>query len=172
MRSKRERFCMNPAVAEWVKKAEGDFITAGREIRARKSPNYDAVCFHCQQCAEKYMKAVLQASDRHIPKIHDLIEIMALCLPVDPTFEMLRADLIALDRYSVRKGRRQSRVSGGKGRAGIYSTETWDRVVLFFDYLLLTALHLSQSSRWQSNASGSFFISSTVTSSNRFSGTA
>lgn len=93
---------MNPAVAEWVKKAEGDFSTAGREIRARKSPNYDAVCFHCQQCAEKYMKAVLQASDRHIPKIHDLIEIMALCLPVDPTFEMLRADLIALDRYSVR----------------------------------------------------------------------
>jgi len=33
---------MNPAVAEWVAKAEGDFLTAGRELRARKSPNYDA----------------------------------------------------------------------------------------------------------------------------------
>ncbi|MGB9775425.1 MAG: DNA-binding protein, partial [Anaerolineae bacterium] len=22
-------------------------------MRARKAPNYDAVCFHCQQCAEK-----------------------------------------------------------------------------------------------------------------------
>jgi hypothetical protein len=40
---------MNPAVAEWVSKAEGDFVTAGREMRARKSPNYDAVCFHSQQ---------------------------------------------------------------------------------------------------------------------------
>jgi len=92
---------MNPVVAEWVSKAEGDFLTAGREIRARKSPNYDAVCFHCQQCAEKYLKAVLQANDKHIPKIHNLIEIMALCLQVDSTFEMLRADLIALERYSV-----------------------------------------------------------------------
>jgi HEPN domain-containing protein len=93
---------MNPAVDEWVSKAEGDFLTAGREMQARKSPNYDAVCFHCQQCAEKYLKAVLQANDKHIPKIHNLIEIMALCLPLDSTFEMLRADLVALERYSVR----------------------------------------------------------------------
>jgi len=28
---------MNPAVAEWVAKAEGDFITASRELRVRKS---------------------------------------------------------------------------------------------------------------------------------------
>jgi len=93
---------MNPAVAEWVSKAEGDFVTAGRELRARKSPNYDAVCFHCQQCAEKYLKAVLQVNDKHIPKIHNLIELMALCLQIDSTFEMLRADLIVMERYSVR----------------------------------------------------------------------
>ena len=93
---------MNPAVAEWVSKAEGDFLTAGREIRARKSPNYDAVCFHCQKCAEEYLKAILQASGKHTPKIHNLVELMALCLHVDETFEMLRADLIAMERYSVR----------------------------------------------------------------------
>jgi hypothetical protein len=29
---------MNPAVAEWVSKAEGDFITAGREGCARIRP--------------------------------------------------------------------------------------------------------------------------------------
>jgi hypothetical protein len=37
---------MKLTTAEWMKKAEGDFLTAGRELRARKSPNYDAVCFH------------------------------------------------------------------------------------------------------------------------------
>jgi HEPN domain-containing protein len=58
---------MNPAVAEWVSKAEGDFITAGRELRARKTPNYDAVCFHSQQSAEKYLKVILQANNIHIP---------------------------------------------------------------------------------------------------------
>ncbi len=48
---------------EWIDKAEGDFATASREIRVRKSPNYDAVCFHAQQCAEKYLKALLQESE-------------------------------------------------------------------------------------------------------------
>jgi len=93
---------MNRAVAEWVAKAEGDFATAGREIRARKSPNYDAVCFHSQQCAEKYLKAVLQASSKHIPKIHFLLELVALILKIDTSYELLRADLEALEDYSVR----------------------------------------------------------------------
>ena len=93
---------MKPATAEWVSKAEGDFLTASRELRARKSPNYDAVCFHAQQCAEKYLKAVLQENDRHIPKIHNLIELMLLCEEIDSSFEMLRADLLTMERYAVR----------------------------------------------------------------------
>ncbi|MBI5351276.1 MAG: HEPN domain-containing protein [Chloroflexi bacterium] len=92
---------MNPAVAEWVEKAEGDFATAGRELRARKNPNYDAVCFHCQQCAEKYLKAVLQANNIRIPKIHYLLELLALDLKLDTSYEFLRADLETLEDYAV-----------------------------------------------------------------------
>lgn len=47
---------MNDGVREWVEKAEGDFCTALREYRARKNRNHDAVCFHAQQCVEKYLK--------------------------------------------------------------------------------------------------------------------
>ena len=93
---------MKSPTVEWVTKAEGDFATAGRELRARKSPNYDAVCFHCQQCAEKYLKAVLQENGKHIPKIHNLIELMLLCEEIDSSFEMLRADLVTMERYAVR----------------------------------------------------------------------
>jgi HEPN domain-containing protein len=93
---------MKPTTAEWVNKAEGDYVTAGRELRARKSPNYDAVCFHTQQCAEKYLKAVLQENEKHIPKIHNLIELMLLCEKSDSSFEMLRADLVTMERFSVR----------------------------------------------------------------------
>ena len=50
---------MKPLTKEWVKKAERDFTSANREWRARKNPNYDGLCFHCQQCAEKYLKACL-----------------------------------------------------------------------------------------------------------------
>jgi HEPN domain-containing protein len=93
---------MNPAVAEWVSKAEGDFVTAGRELRARKSPNYDAVCFHTQQCAEKYLKAVLQENGQRIPKIHFLLELLAIILKFDSSYEFLKADLEVLEDYSVR----------------------------------------------------------------------
>jgi len=48
---------MNPSAQEWINKAEGDWATANRENQVRKNPNYDAVCFHAQQCAEKYLKA-------------------------------------------------------------------------------------------------------------------
>jgi len=92
---------MNPATAEWVTKAEADFATAGRELRARKNLNYDAVCFHAQQCAEKYLKAVLQEHEKRIPKIHNLIELMLLCEEIDSSYEMLRADLVVMERYSV-----------------------------------------------------------------------
>lgn len=92
---------MNPAVTEWVEKAEGDFATAGRELRARTRPNHDAVCFHRQQCAEKYLKAVLQANNKHIPKIHYLLEILALILKFDTSYEFLRADLDTLEDYAV-----------------------------------------------------------------------
>jgi HEPN domain-containing protein len=50
----------------------------------------------------KYLEAVLQENDKHVPKIHNLLELMALCLQVDPSFEMLRSDLIVVERYSVR----------------------------------------------------------------------
>lgn len=68
---------MNPLTLEWVEKAEGDFITATREYRARKAPNFDAACFHAQQMAEKYLKAVLQEYAYPIPRTHSLADLMA-----------------------------------------------------------------------------------------------
>jgi HEPN domain-containing protein len=93
---------MKTLTAEWVAKAEGDYASAGRELRARKSPNYDSCCFHSQQCAEKYLKAFLQENGEHIPKIHNLKEILEMCLKLDESFEFLRSDLILIDRFSVR----------------------------------------------------------------------
>ena len=35
---------MSPLAKEWLAKGLADLATAEREIRARKNPNYDAVC--------------------------------------------------------------------------------------------------------------------------------
>ncbi len=42
----------------WIDHAEDDFNAAGKLLRGRKPSVYGA-CFHAQQCAEKYMKAIL-----------------------------------------------------------------------------------------------------------------
>jgi len=92
---------MNSIVSEWVEKAEGDFQTAEREMRARKAPNYDAVCFHAQQCAEKYLKAFL--IHRQIPfrPIHDLEVLLGLITPISADFEFTRDLLLLLNDYAV-----------------------------------------------------------------------
>jgi len=92
---------MKPLTREWIDKAEGDFATAQRELRARKFPNYDAVCFHAQQCAEKYIKARLQEADIRFPKIHDLSGLLDLVLPVEPFWEPLRPQLRMLTAYAI-----------------------------------------------------------------------
>lgn len=66
---------MKAQTAEWVEKAEGDWNAARQLDRVRKDPNYDSVCFHCQQCAEKYLKArlveaALSFARTHIKLVH------------------------------------------------------------------------------------------------------
>jgi hypothetical protein len=53
-----------------VQKAEDDWNAARQLNRVRKDPNYDGVCFHCQQSAEKYLKARLEEAGISFPKTH------------------------------------------------------------------------------------------------------
>ena|SRR2546421_1725617 len=92
---------MNPITDEWVNKAEGDFATAQRELQVTKETNYDAVCFHAQQCVEKYLKARLQESGRSFGKTHDLSTLLDLILPTEATWDTLRPDLQALTVFAV-----------------------------------------------------------------------
>lgn len=74
---------MKPLTQEWFDKAEGDWVTAGRELRARKDPNYDAACFHAQQCSEKYLKERLQEEEIRFSKTHDLEILLDLLLFIE-----------------------------------------------------------------------------------------
>ena len=92
---------MKPLTAEWVQKAEDDFVVAQKMFRARKQPVYDAVCFHAQQCAEKYLKAFLQEHERDVPKTHKLLDLLKLCKEIDSSLEILLPDLREIERFSV-----------------------------------------------------------------------
>ncbi len=91
---------MNANTREWIKKAEADFTSAIREYRARKNPNYDAACFFCQQCLEKYLKARLVNAGISFPKTHDLEVLLELVVPKEPLWESFRLQLAELTGYA------------------------------------------------------------------------
>ena len=72
---------MNAIVREWVAKADADFNCATTLLRPRKKPMHDVVCFHAQQCAEKYLKALLTLQDVTFPKTHSLRLLLELLPP-------------------------------------------------------------------------------------------
>jgi HEPN domain-containing protein len=65
-------------VREWIFKAENDLTTAAHTLKLGRSAPVDTVCFHSQQCIEKYLKAVLVFRSISFPKTHDLGVVMAL----------------------------------------------------------------------------------------------
>jgi HEPN domain-containing protein len=92
---------LKPATQEWLEKAEGDYRTALRERRARRHPNHDAVCFHAQQCIEKYLKALLTEHEISFPKIHDLVKLGEICFQIAPDLKSVEEELDLLSRYAV-----------------------------------------------------------------------
>lgn len=86
---------------EWVEKAEEDWNVLLVVYRARKHPAYNAACFHAQQCVEKYLKARLIESDVFFPKTHELLTLLNLVLPLEPTWMLFQLDLDALNKYAV-----------------------------------------------------------------------
>src|SRR5262245_42466702 len=71
---------MKRITREWVRKAEDDF-RAAEILAAGQRPFHDPVCFHCQQSAEKYLKALLEELSVAISKTHDLEDLLDLLLP-------------------------------------------------------------------------------------------
>jgi HEPN domain-containing protein len=92
---------MKPITTEWVGKAEGDFAMMEREVRARKDRNHDGICFHAQQCAEKYLKAVFAEAGRAVPRSHDLTALLDDIFDVYPKWEDYRIDLAYLSDFAV-----------------------------------------------------------------------
>ena len=92
---------MKGTAKEWADKAEADFSTADRELKAPESPNFDAVCFHAQQCVEKLMKAPLIHLGVVPPRTHDLTELDRLLAPVCPQWSWAVQELRFLTRAAV-----------------------------------------------------------------------
>jgi len=92
---------MREITKEWVLKAEEDFDSADRLLHGYEAPIVATACFHCQQCAEKYVKAFLEEHNADFPRSHELIPLLNLCSNIDEDFMTLENDLRRLESFAV-----------------------------------------------------------------------
>jgi HEPN domain-containing protein len=92
---------MTPMTAEWVRKAEGDYGVVSVLLRSRKKGRYDAVCFHAQQCVEKYLKARMVESVIAFSKTHDLEVLLNLVTPSEPLWTVFAQAFRKLTEWAV-----------------------------------------------------------------------
>lgn len=91
----------NEDVVNWIKKAENDLKTGKDEIKT-ENPATDTVCFHMQQCVEKYLKAFLVLNDKEFRKTHDITELIELCCEIDEDFqELYEINADKLTKYAI-----------------------------------------------------------------------
>ena len=86
--------------AEWVAKAEADLTNAVHTLKLGPACPTDTVCFHAQQCAEKYLKAYLVWKSVPFRKTHELEELVGL-MPRDLRPGLSGEQLALLTEYAV-----------------------------------------------------------------------
>lgn len=92
---------MKTSTREWVAKAEEDFQAAGILARSRKKPLWSLVCFHAQQCAEKYLKARLNEASVPLLRTHDLDQLLNQAMMIEPLWSAFRPALKRLSDAAV-----------------------------------------------------------------------
>ena len=97
---KKERGTMNALTLEWVEKAEEDYAIV-LLIQREQQPMYNSICFHVQQCIEKYLKAWLQEANMPVPRTHDLKELLQLIVPTFPIWHTWESDFSTLTKHAV-----------------------------------------------------------------------
>lgn len=70
---------------QWIKKADED-ITVVNKLTEFEIIASSAVCFHCQQAAEKYLKAFLIAKNKEIVRTHNIEFLLSECSDIDLDF--------------------------------------------------------------------------------------
>src|SRR5438105_4869822 len=91
---------MKKTTREWVRKAEADYRLA-RKIASGSEPFHDQQCFHCQQSAEKYLKALLEELGQPIQRTHLLLEVLRDLLPFHSSLQAYRRGLDFPTRFAV-----------------------------------------------------------------------
>lgn len=82
----------------WLIKGDHD-IKIGRDESTTVNPATDAICFHMQQCVEKYLKGFLVFHGKEIERTHNISRILQECMAQDVSF--LKIDIPSVNRLTL-----------------------------------------------------------------------
>jgi HEPN domain-containing protein len=91
-------------VREWSAKADNDLKNAAHTLKLGRDCPTDTVCFHSQQCVEKYLKAFLVLVEIPFPKTHDVETLISLMpkgvrIPLSPSQQRRLTGYATVMRY-------------------------------------------------------------------------
>lgn len=87
-------------VSDWLQKANEDLAAA--ELIARSGSYFGIAVFHCQQCAEKALKAFIVAHAIMPLRTHATDKLACDCSTLDPGFAVLEPAARELAPYATR----------------------------------------------------------------------
>ena len=91
---------MSIEYTEWVNYSEKDFIAA-QFLMTATNPPIEIICYHCQQSAEKLLKAFLIKNDIIPSRTHDLNLLVNECVKIENTISILKKECNRLNDFGV-----------------------------------------------------------------------
>lgn len=85
---------------EWVNYSEKDYIAA-QFLMTAANPPIEIICYHCQQSAEKLLKAFLIKNDIIPSRTHDLNLLVNECVKIENTISILKKECNRLNDFGV-----------------------------------------------------------------------
>jgi len=86
---------------EWLQYANNDLIVAKHCFENLHPKQTEIASYHCQQCAEKSLKAFLLYKNTEFEKTHDLKVLNKMCQDIDSSFKDIKTQCAHLNPYSV-----------------------------------------------------------------------
>ena len=96
-----ETGAMNPLTLEKVRKAESSYLVIKAAQQISAPDLHDPICFHAQQCIEKYLKAWLQEANIRPPRTHELNVLLHLIVPAHPEWGAWQTDFAKFKPHAV-----------------------------------------------------------------------
>lgn len=90
----------NNSLSAWLTKAQSDLASA-EVLLANKPAILDTACFHCQQAAEKFLKAFLIFKGVKFEKTHSMTYLINLCVKTETAFTEIQEQAETLTPFAV-----------------------------------------------------------------------